>query len=189
MRRHGRRLETLRQEIPPPAPKDNAAPFVLGDSLAGQIGGAFYGFSQGGSGHTNKNENGHTVVGASPKAVASYLQDALARNTPSRAKIDRDGIVISPGLSNDPSQWEYAQRSIALLKNAGVDFRVLGVAWGIDGFEQLNNDMKALVGARFIPLEGIKADTVHLSAKGVQNAVKRIRVPVVVEKERVEVPG
>ena len=46
--------------------------------------------------------------------------------------------------------------------------------------------MKALVGARFIPLEGqIKADTVHLSAKGVRNAVKRIRVPVVVEKERV----
>ena len=176
------------RRIPPPAPKENEAPFVLGDSLAGQIGGAFYGFSQGASGHTNKNGNGHTVVGASPKAVASYLQGALERNTPSRAKIDRDGIVISPGLSNAPSQWEYAQRSIALLKNAGVDFRVLGVAWGIDGFEKLNADMQALAGARFIPLEGIKADKVHLSAKGVQNAVKRIRVPVVVEKERVEVP-
>ncbi|MCP5087919.1 MAG: hypothetical protein GY952_14090 [Rhodobacteraceae bacterium] len=152
-------------------------PIVIGDSLAGQIGGHYYKFSQGGSGHTNDTTNGHTIVGAGPARVYRIAESAVARSTMLERMRTR-GVVLSTGLANNPTAIVSARTTIHLFEAKGIHCWVLGVAWGVLGFKKINRELEELVGSRFVPLVGINRDRIHMSATGVKYAVKQIETPI-----------
>jgi hypothetical protein len=80
---------------------------------------------------------GSAKVGIGPKEVVRRIG-----NTPLNQLYHRV-VILSTGLSNDPSQWPYVPVQLAMLKAAGAYVIVLGVGSEVAGLAEFNDTLKA----------------------------------------------
>lgn len=87
---------------------------------------------------------GDAAVGRSPKAVVAAL--AMVPLEKLKGKV----VILSTGLSNDPSQFEYVTLQLDMLRWAGAKVILLGVGDEVPRFVGLNRWLKAQAEAREI---------------------------------------
>jgi hypothetical protein len=138
---------------PPPADSQStqAAPMILGDSLA----------SKGGLG-------GSGVVGAQPSAIRSTIAQAA-----SKGAYQGQPVVLSSGASNAPGDMTNIEAQLDALKNGGASgITLLGVGPGVESKAPgTNAKLEALAqkyGAQFVPLPAgqMSGDGVHPTGAG-----------------------
>jgi hypothetical protein len=80
---------------------------------------------------------GSATVGIGPKEVVRRIG-----NTPLNQLYHRV-VILSTGISNDPSQWAYVPLQLAMLKAAGAYVIVLGVGTDVPALTEFNDTLKA----------------------------------------------
>lgn len=100
------------------------------------------------NGYRNQNKAlGDTLDGASPIAVLGQLQKALKQNPNA---LRGQNIVLSSGYSNNVSDTRSIEQQLSLLKNAGANVQLLGVANQYNKFNQngsaMNTNLQNLAG-------------------------------------------
>lgn len=101
---------------------------------------------------------GDTMVGRTPRNIL------IATNVIDAKKIKGKHVVLSTGLSNDPSKKDLPRQQInALIKAGAFSVTVLGVGTRADlaGVNELLASAAASAGATFVPLGRLAADQVH----------------------------
>lgn len=122
-------------------------PFVVGDSIAAGI-------------QSAGSYQGSAKVGAAPPAVLQTIQ-ALPSD-----QVRGQSVVLSSGVSNDPSQIDVVGQQIAALKAKGAaSVTLVGVGTRQD-FSGLNDKLQQIAqqsGAHFVPIDpsSLSADQVH----------------------------
>lgn len=114
--------------------KSNAGTMFFGDSIA--------------NGYRQQNKAiGETLDGASPIAVLSQIQKALKQNPNA---LRGQNIVLSSGYSNNVNDTRSIEQQLSLLKNAGANVQLMGVANQYNKFNQngaaMNGNLQNLAG-------------------------------------------
>lgn len=100
------------------------------------------------NGYRNQNKAlGDTLDGASPIAVLGQLQKALKQNPNA---LRGQNIVLSSGYSNNVGDTRSIEQQLSLLKNAGANVQLLGVANQYNKYNQngtaMNTNLQNLAG-------------------------------------------
>ncbi|MCJ0827921.1 glycoside hydrolase family 104 protein [Acinetobacter sp. NIPH1876] len=133
-------------------PKSGSAAMFFGDSIA--------------NGYRQQNKSaGETLDGASPIAVLNQIQKALKQNPNA---LRGQNIVLSSGYSNNVNDTRSIEQQLSLLKNAGANVQLMGVANQYNKFNQngaaMNSNLQNLAGkygASFLGGFDAGSDLVH----------------------------